>query len=220
MAVAGQAAASDARFIRVGSDAGHRHAVTGRQASALLPAPPSASSFPGGRRCAACSSVNSQRGRLLQAAQTNGAAAVDLASRPRPEYVPGRIDDPDYVRIFDTTLRDGEQSPGATLTEKEKLDIARMLHKLGVDIIEAGFPVASPGDFAAVRQIAEEVGNSVDSDGYVPVICGLSRTKTTDLEVSSSACILADPGACPAACMLACGACAPFGLPLCCSLIT
>ena len=105
-----------------------------------------------------------------------------MASRPRPEYVPGHINDPSYVRIFDTTLRDGEQSPGATLTEKEKLDIARMLHKLGVDIIEAGFPVASPGDFAAVRQIAEEVGNSVDSDGHVPVICGLSRTKLKDLE--------------------------------------
>ena len=120
----------------------------------------------------------------MQAAQKNGAAPADLASsRPRPEYVPGRINDPSYVRIFDTTLRDGEQSPGATLTEKEKLDIARMLHKLGVDIIEAGFPVASPGDFAAVRQIAEEVGNNVDSDGFVPVICGLSRTKLKDLEV-------------------------------------
>jgi isopropylmalate/homocitrate/citramalate synthase len=54
------------------------------------------------------------------------------------------------VRIFDTTLRDGEQSPGATLTSKEKLDIARQLAKLGVDIIEAGFPVASPDDFEAV----------------------------------------------------------------------
>lgn len=57
-----------------------------------------------------------------------------------------RIDDPNYVRIFDTTLRDGEQSPGATLTSKEKLDIARQLSKLGVDIIEAGFPIASPGE--------------------------------------------------------------------------
>jgi len=181
MALAGQAAASDVRCVPRGGDAGHRHAAAGRQACALLPAPPSVSSFPCSRRCSACSSANSQRGRL-QAVQTNGAAAVDLASRPRPEYVPGRIDDPDYVRIFDTTLRDGEQSPGATLTEKEKLDIARMLHKLGVDIIEAGFPVASPGDFAAVRQIAEEVGNNVDGDGYVPVICGLSRTKLKDLE--------------------------------------
>ncbi|KAG2429375.1 hypothetical protein HXX76_011140 [Chlamydomonas incerta] len=100
----------------------------------------------------------------------------------RPEYVPNRIDDPNYVRIFDTTLRDGEQSPGATLTSKEKLDIARQLAKLGVDIIEAGFPVASPDDFEAVRTIAMEVGNDVQPDGYVPVICGLSRTKFQDLE--------------------------------------
>ena len=121
----------------------------------------------------------------MHAAQTNGVAPTEVPSRPRPEYIPGQIDDPDYVRIFDTTLRDGEQSPGATLTEKEKLDIARMLHKLGVDIIEAGFPVASPGDFSAVRQIAEEVGNNVDADGYVPVICGLSRTKLKDLEASA-----------------------------------
>lgn len=64
---------------------------------------------------------------------------------------------------------------GATLTSKEKLDIARQLSKLGVDIIEAGFPVASPDDFEAVRSIALDVGNVVDKDGYVPVICGLSR---------------------------------------------
>jgi 2-isopropylmalate synthase len=86
------------------------------------------------------------------------------------------------VRIFDTTLRDGEQSPGATLTPKEKLDIARQLSKLGVDIIEAGFPIASPDDFEAVKAIAVEVGNDVAPDGYVPVICGLSRTKFADLE--------------------------------------
>ena len=100
----------------------------------------------------------------------------------RPKYEPGRISDPNYVRIFDTTLRDGEQSPGATLTSKEKLDIARNLAKLRVDIIEAGFPIASPDDFAAVQQIANEVGNAVADDGYVPVICGLSRTKKPDLE--------------------------------------
>lgn len=71
--------------------------------------------------------------------------------------------------------RDGEQSPGATLTSKEKLEIAKQLSKLGVDIIEAGFPAASPDDFDAVRSIALDVGNRVDDDGYVPAICGLSR---------------------------------------------
>ena len=105
----------------------------------------------------------------------------------RPRYEPGRISDPNYLRIFDTTLRDGEQSPGATLTSKEKLDIARQLSKLGVDIIEAGFPVASPDDFDAVRNIAVHVGNEVQPDGFVPVICGLSRTKPADLECAWNA---------------------------------
>mmetsp|Transcript_9750 Transcript_9750/g.22950 ORF Transcript_9750/g.22950 Transcript_9750/m.22950 type:complete len:653 (-) Transcript_9750:1066-3024(-) len=102
--------------------------------------------------------------------------------KPRPEYIPGEIPDPDYVRIFDTTLRDGEQSPGATLTSEEKLEIARNLAKLGVDIIEAGFPIASPDDFQAVKNIADKVGNEIFEDGYVPVICGLSRAFPKDIE--------------------------------------
>ncbi|KAL6220006.1 hypothetical protein ACLB2K_007764 [Fragaria x ananassa] len=102
----------------------------------------------------------------------------------RPDYVPNRISDPNYVRIFDTTLRDGEQSPGASLTSKEKLDIARQLAKLGVDIIEAGFPAASKDDFEAVKTIAKEVGNFVDKDGYVPVICGLSRCNEKDIKTA------------------------------------
>ena len=102
--------------------------------------------------------------------------------KARPEYIPGEIPDPDYVRIFDTTLRDGEQSPGATLTSDEKLEIARNLAKLGVDIIEAGFPIASPDDFQAVKNIADKVGNEVFEDGYVPVICGLSRANPKDIE--------------------------------------
>ena len=73
---------------------------------------------------------------------------------PRPEYIPGKIEDQSYVRVFDTTLRDGEQSPGATLTSTEKVQIATNLAMLGVDIIEAGFPIASPDDLAAVRNIA------------------------------------------------------------------
>jgi len=110
--------------------------------------------------------------------------AEDIAEvrKTRPKYVPGEIPDPDYVRIFDTTLRDGEQSPGATLTSQEKLEIARMLAKLGVDIIEAGFPIASPDDFAAVKQIADVVGNEEFEDGYVPVVCGLSRANPKDIQ--------------------------------------
>ncbi|KAG6581218.1 2-isopropylmalate synthase 2, chloroplastic, partial [Cucurbita argyrosperma subsp. sororia] len=102
----------------------------------------------------------------------------------RPPYIPNRIPDSSYVRIFDTTLRDGEQSPGASLTAKEKLDIARQLAKLGVDIIEAGFPAASKEDFEAVKMIAKEVGNAVDADGYVPVICGLSRCNEKDIRTA------------------------------------
>ena len=88
----------------------------------------------------------------------------------------------DYVRIFDTTLRDGEQSPGASLTSPEKLEIARQLAKLGVDIIEAGFPAASPDDLEAVKQIAQEVGNPLDPDAHVPVIAGLARANKNDID--------------------------------------
>ena len=122
---------------------------------------------------------------LVLQSEANGSLTADEAlyvRKKRPAYVPGRIDDPDYVRIFDTTLRDGEQSPGATLTSSEKLEIARNLAKLGVDIIEAGFPIASPDDFNAVKQIADVVGNEVFEDGYVPVICGLSRAFAQDIE--------------------------------------
>ena len=76
----------------------------------------------------------------------------------------------DHVRIFDTTLRDGEQSPGCTMSLVEKIEVARQLARLGVDIIEAGFPAASPGDANAVRTIAAEFG-----DTGSPVICGLAR---------------------------------------------
>lgn len=82
-----------------------------------------------------------------------------------------------HVRIFDTTLRDGEQAPGCTMTLDEKLEIARQLHRLGVDIIEAGFPAASPGDWAAVHQIAKEVGTQ---DG--PVIAALARANKDDID--------------------------------------
>lgn len=87
----------------------------------------------------------------------------------------------DYVRIFDTTLRDGEQSPGATLTSAEKLEVARGLARLGVDVIEAGFPAASPDDLEAVRRIAVEVGNPANG-GHAPIICGLARATRSDID--------------------------------------
>src|ERR1051325_7748495 len=88
-------------------------------------------------------------------------------------------DGTDQVRIFDTTLRDGEQSPGISLNKKEKLEIANQLARLGVDIIEAGFPIASPGDFEAVQAIAREV--------HVPGICALARTCFQDIDAAWNA---------------------------------
>lgn len=88
----------------------------------------------------------------------------------------------DRILIFDTTLRDGEQSPGATLTVEQKITIAHQLARLGVDIIEAGFPFASPGDFTAVQQIARLVGTE---NG--PRICGLARATTRDIDAAAEA---------------------------------
>jgi 2-isopropylmalate synthase len=90
--------------------------------------------------------------------------------------------DPGRVLIFDTTLRDGEQSPGASLNLEEKLAIAQQLSRLGVNIIEAGFPFASPGDFNAVQRIAASVGTA---DG--PVICGLARAAKGDIKACADA---------------------------------
>ena len=88
-----------------------------------------------------------------------------------------------YVKIFDTTLRDGEQSPGATMTSVEKMEIARGLARLGVDVIEAGFPAASPDDLEAVRRIATEIGNAPRENNRVPpAICGLARTNKNDID--------------------------------------
>ena len=82
--------------------------------------------------------------------------------------------DKDRVVIFDTTLRDGEQCPGATMTHEEKLEVAELLDDMGVDIIEAGFPIASEGDFAAVHEIAKRTKNAV--------VCGLSRAAPKDID--------------------------------------
>jgi 2-isopropylmalate synthase len=85
----------------------------------------------------------------------------------------------DRVTIFDTTLRDGEQSPGAALNVNEKVEIAHALEELGVDVIEAGFPISSPGDFRAVQRISQEVRNCT--------ICGLTRANRKDIDAAAEA---------------------------------
>src|SRR5438270_9083655 len=81
--------------------------------------------------------------------------------------------------LFDTTLRDGEQSPGASMNLPEKLEVALALRDLGVDVIEAGFPIASPGDFEAVQGIARVVEG--------PIICGLARCNPADIDRAGEA---------------------------------
>jgi len=87
----------------------------------------------------------------------------------------------DRVIIFDTTLRDGEQSPGCSMNTAEKLEIAAALVDLGVDVIEAGFPIASPGDFEAVQAIARQFG------ALGPKICGLARCRDEDIDRAGNA---------------------------------
>ena len=83
-------------------------------------------------------------------------------------------DERDRVIIFDTTMRDGEQSPGASMSLEEKLELAKILEEMRVDVIEAGFPIASNGDFEAVRAVAEIVSEST--------VCGLARAGAADIE--------------------------------------
>src|SRR5437899_12312153 len=80
----------------------------------------------------------------------------------------------DRLIIFDTTLRDGEQSPGGSMNLAEEVEVALALRDLGVDVIEAGFPIASPGDFEAVQAIARQVEG--------PVVCGLARCNAEDID--------------------------------------
>jgi 2-isopropylmalate synthase len=103
-------------------------------------------------------------------------SGVRSQSRDR---TPGDRQDGDRVIVFDTTLRDGEQSPGAALTTREKLEIAHMLEEMGVDVIEAGFPISSPGDFKSVQQISEEIRNCI--------VCGLTRAREGDVDVAAAA---------------------------------
>ncbi len=92
----------------------------------------------------------------------------------------------DHVRIFDTTLRDGEQAPGAAMTISEKLRIAQQLARLNVDVIEAGFPISSPAQFDAVQRIAGEIRG--------PVICALARTIPADIEAAGEALLTGSKG--------------------------
>src|SRR5258708_5696946 len=92
---------------------------------------------------------------------------------------PAVVPSPARVRIFDTTLRDGEQSPGFSMSRPQKLHMAHALAELGVDVLEAGFPQASEGDFEAVHAIAKEVRG--------PIICGLARAQTGDIDACAPA---------------------------------
>ena len=93
--------------------------------------------------------------------------------------------DPNRIVIFDTTLRDGEQCPGASMNLREKLEVARQLTRLGVDVIEAGFPISSVGDFEAVQAIAREIQG--------PIIAGLARCIDKDIDRAAEA-IEGNPG--------------------------
>src|SRR6202048_871974 len=137
-----------------------------------------------------------RRQELLEAAQ-GGHEPPDRESRRRaacPDAVverPARLKrpterkdeamapNPDRVLIFDTTLRDGEQSPGCSMTQPEKLRVARSLADLGVDVIEAGFPAASRGDWESVNAVAREVPGSI--------ICGLARCNRDDIDLAAKA---------------------------------
>ncbi|KAH9312520.1 hypothetical protein KI387_027555, partial [Taxus chinensis] len=136
--------------------------------------------FPLLRQCRfCCRSVSSQQWRRRHRLNFCSAA------KRRPEYVPNRIEKGSgYLRILDTTLRDGEQSPGASMTATQKLEIARHLRLLGVDVIDAGYPFASLGDMEAVKMIAQEVGSEMDMNGYVPVICALARCNKADIDAA------------------------------------
>ena len=120
------------------------------------------------------------------AVKTAPGTAPNPPAAHRPEVDPAMADanpttiaDPDRIRIFDTTLRDGEQSPGASMNQAEKVEVARALAALGVDIIEAGFPIASQGDFEAVRAIAAEVVGST--------VCALARCNDRDIDRAGEA---------------------------------
>ena len=130
--------------------------------------------------------MHAARGLLRRFASSAAAAARGVsASRVSPAAAPAAAAVRDRLTIFDTTLRDGEQSPGCTLQLSEKLAIAHALLRLGVDVCEAGFPGASPGAFDAVRAIALEVGGELGpgrAAGQTMVIAALARASEKDID--------------------------------------
>lgn len=101
-----------------------------------------------------------------------------MVNPTQPEVMPEQLPE-NQVKVFDTTLRDGEQSPGIALSVDDKLEIGQQLEKAGVDVIEAGFPITSPGDFEAVQTLARNLG--------APVVAGLARTRKVDIEKAGEA---------------------------------
>src|SRR5215510_9268581 len=114
---------------------------------------------------------------MSQPSETEGASVAKGNAAANPAG--STASDSGHVFIFDTTLRDGEQCPGATMTFEEKLEVAQFLDDMGVDIVEAGFPIASEGDFAAVSEIAKRVKRAV--------VCGLSRAGEADIDRAGEA---------------------------------
>jgi 2-isopropylmalate synthase len=123
--------------------------------------------------------MSTEHKRVAPTAAGRQAGPLDHSNQPDPTSDAGDRG----VMIFDTTLRDGEQSPGISLNTNEKLEIAQQLARLGVDVIEAGFPITSPGDFEAVQAIAREVTEPAGVGG-VPIIAGLARTHVGDIDAA------------------------------------
>src|SRR5437763_438452 len=124
---------------------------------------------------ASCRARRRSRRRSSPSSSARISGINEKKPRPRQKEKPmTKPDEPDRVLIFDTTLRDGEQSPGISLNTQEKLEIATQLARLGVDVIEAGFPITSPGDFEAVQAISRNVVG--------PVTCALARPAAGDID--------------------------------------
>jgi hypothetical protein len=165
------------RNLRYGPPAPPPAAYTGTDAGHKLPNPPASARSP--RRSIAKAPL-ARRSPTI-AIRRPGPFLPDSRATQRPPMTAK-----DHLIIFDTTLRDGEQSPGASMTRDEKVRIAKALERMRVDVIEAGFPIASPGDFEAVKAVAETVKESR--------VCGLARALDKDIDRAGEALAGATPG--------------------------